>query len=259
MRQVLHIAQREWLEQRRQPVMLTVIGTTFGLLGSLCVVNLWLLQRLADRPDLHENLATLLPGLGAPDTLLPSLAGTVIGVANWLLFGQFLGIAAVLSGHSVLHDRQTGALPFLLLAPVTRLQLLLGKVFGALGPSLLIYGAVTLSTALLLSTQPLAAPYADRLPTSAAWWVAFLLGGPSWAVFVASLCALISHASHDVRTAQQGVWFVVLFASFVCGIALTVLLPEGVWVQLGVAALGALAALGTLTLGAQLISRELSR
>ena len=259
MRQVLHIARREWLEQRRQPVMLSVIGATFGLLGSLCVVNLWLLQRLADEPDLHQHIAALLPALGPAETIVSSLAGTVIGIANWLLFGQLLGIAAVLSGHSVLHDRQTGALPFLLLAPVTRMQLLLGKVVGALGPSLLIYGAVTLSTALLLTTQPVAAPYADRLPTSAAWWVAFLLGGPSWAVFVASLCALISHASRDVRTAQQGVWFVVLFASFVCGIGLTVLLPEGVWVQLGVALVGAMAALGTLTLGAQLISRELSR
>lgn len=256
---IWHIARREWLEQRRQPAMLGVITATFALLALLCVVNAWLLQELSEEPWIHDTVVAVVPALGDAATVVDTLAGTVVGIMNWLLFGQFLGIAAVLAGHSVLHDRQVGALPFLLLAPVTRFQLLAGKVLGALGPSFLIYAVLTASTAAIVSSFPVTAAYADRLPTAPAWWVAFLLGGPSWAVFVASVCALISQASHDVRTAQQGVWFVVLFASFLCGVMLSVLLTEGVAVQLGIASLGAVGSAAVLGAGAQLISRDLSR
>ena len=64
--------------------------------------------------------------------------------------------------------------------------------------------------------------------------------------------------TRDVRTAQQGVWLVVLIAQFACGLMLTVLLPDGPVVQLGVATAGFVTAAMTTWLGSQVISRDLS-
>ena len=51
----------------------------------------------------------------------------------------------------------------------------------------------------------------------------------------------------------------VLIGQFACGLMLTILLPEGPVVQLGVAAFGAAMAAFVIWLGSQVISRDLSR
>ena len=81
---------------------------------------------------------------------------------------------------------------------------------------------------LLASQFAVAADHAVYLPANPAWWVAFMLGGPLCALFVGTLCTIVSCLSHDVRTAQQGVWFVVFFATLICGTALTNGLASGV-------------------------------
>ena len=69
----------------------------------------------------------------------------------------------------------------------------------------------------------------------------------------------MSSLAHDVRTAQQGVWFVVFFATLICGFLLTWALPYGVLAQLGVAGLAAFGAGATQLIGATLMSRDVSR
>ena len=81
-------------------------------------------------------------------------------------------IAAVLAGHSVLHDRQSGTLTFLLLAPVRRTELLLGKVLGAIGPSFAMYLVISGGATVLASTFAITEPYAVRLPPSPPFLVA---------------------------------------------------------------------------------------
>lgn len=260
MSRVWHIARREWLEQARQPAMLAVIAALFVAIGGLVDVALWLLDATARRPAWRDGLATWAPALGLdPDGVVPAVAGGVVGIANWLVFTQFLGITAVLAGHVVLHDRQTGALPFLLLAPVRRAELLAGKVLGAIGPSLVLYVVVSGAATAIAASFEVTAPHRDRLPPSPAFLVAFLAGGPVWSAFVATLCAIVSSVARDVRTAQQAVWFVMFFATFACGFLLAALLPEGVAVQLAVAGLGAVATAGALLVGSRVISRDLGR
>jgi ABC-type Na+ efflux pump permease subunit len=259
-RRILVIARREWLEQARQPAMLAVVAFLFLAIGGLVFAALALIDLVLRDPNALEDVATWFPFLGAdPEGALESAAAGVIAVGNWLIFTQFLGIAAVLAGHAVLHDRQTGTLPFLLLAPVSRAELLAGKILGALGAPLAAYVFVTGATSALAALLPVASVAPDRLPPSPAWLIAFFFGGPAWALFVGAVCAVVSTLAHDVRTAQQVVWFVMFFATFGCGYLLAGLLPLGAGAMLLVAASGLSAAVGAVAIGTQVISRDLSR
>jgi ABC-type transport system involved in multi-copper enzyme maturation permease subunit len=253
---VWHIARREWLEQRRQPVMLGAITLLYGIITTLVVATVALLQMLVTRPNLAEQVVApgeaLEPGLAA-------IVGSVLGLWNFLLFTQFLGIAGVLSGHAVLHDRQCGTLTFLLLAPVRRLPLLTGKVLGAIGWPVVLYLGAAIVGGVLASLFPLARTHLALVPLSAVWWTATLLTAPLWALCIGGVCTLISSLAHDVRTAQQGVWFVLFFATLATGGLLTWSLTQGVATQLGVSALALAGAAGTLFSGAQVISRDLGR
>jgi ABC-type transport system involved in multi-copper enzyme maturation permease subunit len=258
-RRILHLARREWLEQVRQPAMLASIGTLFVAISGLVSLALILLNRIAGDPVLIAQLSQWTPALGIDGDPIPPLVTTVVSIANWLIFTQFLGITAVLAGHAILHDRQVGTLPFLLLAPVRRIELVAGKVFGAIGPSLLLYLVVSGAAGITAAALPVTTPLADRLPPSPAWGIAFLVGGPMWACAVSTVCTLISAATRDVRTAQQVVWLLMFFATFFCGFLLAALLPRGAGVELGVAGLGAVAFGAALVVGSQVISRDLGR
>lgn len=260
MNRILHIAKREWLEQRRQPEMLGVISLLFSAICILVVIALWMLNTIAADPDKAQFMAQFFSVLGdGNQNVLGDLAGGTIQVANWLLFTQFLGITAVMAGHTVLHDRQCSTLPFLLLAPVSRIEILAGKVLGALLPPYILYVVLAGSACSIATLFPITAEYAHLLPPSPAWLIAFFLSGPAWAAFIATLCAIISSVAKDVRTAQQSVWFVMFFATFAVGYLLAGLLPDGPTVQLGVAGLGTLCAVGALALGGQIISRDMGR
>ncbi|MFT4624279.1 MAG: ABC-type transport system involved in multi-copper enzyme maturation permease subunit [Myxococcota bacterium] len=256
---VLHIARREWLEQRRQPVMLGVIGTLYGLVGGIVLLALLLMQLVAGDPARLATLASVLGGDVDPVLLVDGAVGGIVAAYNFLMYSQFLGIAAVLAGHSVLHDRQCGTLTFLLLAPVRRHELLVGKVLGAVGPAFLLYVVISGGASLVATSLPVTAAHSQHLPSNPAWWVAFLLGGPLWAMFIGTVCTIVSSVAKDVRTSQQGVWFVVFFATLICGFLLTWALPYGVLGQLGVAALAAAGTAGAATAGAAVISRDVSR
>jgi ABC-type Na+ efflux pump permease subunit len=260
MRRILHIAKREWLEQRRQPAMLGIIAVLDAVVSGLALTAVGLMQLIAADEKMMVALHRSLPGLAeSPEAIVQYVVGIVVPITNWLIFTQFLGIAAVLAGHSVLHDRQVNTLPFLLLAPLRRVELLTGKVLGAIGAPFLLYVLFSGGACLLLGQMSVTQGFRETLPPNPAWMVAFFLGGPAWALAIGSVCAIISSLSRDVRTAQQGVWLVVLVGQFACGLMLTLLLPEGPLVQLGVAGFGASVAAFVIWLGSQVISRDLSR
>ena len=135
----------------------------------------------------------------------------------------------------------------------------MGKVVGAVGPSLCLYVAICGTASLLIKTLAVVEPYGALLPPSPSWLVAFLLTGPLWAAFVSTVCCIVSTVARDVRTAQQLVWFVVFFATLFAGMLLSYVLEKGVVVQLAVAGLGAVGMMGALLAGTQIISRDVSR
>lgn len=245
---VLLIARRELLELRRQPVMWALVAALFAMVAALALGALGLLQAVAADSVAQAALAAR---WGRHEMLVE----TVVSAYNWLIFTQLLGVVGVLAGHTVLHDRQVGALPFLLLAPVRRVELMAGKVLGVLVLPLALYLVFSGGAAWIAASLPVTAPNASRLPPSPSWAVAFFLGGPAWSLFVAAICAAISGLSRDVRTAQQAVWFALFFATFAAGTLLA--LPVSAGTQLQIAALGLVAGLATLYAAGAAMSREI--
>lgn len=252
---ILHIARREWLEQRRHPGILAIAALLLGTIASLALGVLVLLQVLSG-PEHLPNLAAL-TGMPADEALDVLVTGTLYAF-DFLIYSQYLGFVGVIAGHALLHDRQLGTLPFLLLAPVRRRALLAGKVLGAIGPL----------TALTLGFAALGGLFAGSLPVTAghealagrtgSWWVALLVAGPSWGAFVATATVVTSSMARDVRLAQQAVWLVVFVVQLVVAFLITGSL-ESLSAQVAAAGLGIVATAGAQVVGTELLSRDLGR
>jgi len=255
-RRALHVARREAREQARQPVMLAVIGSLFAIVTGMAVATLFLVQFAHDDPATAELLAKAVP---FDEAAARSIAASVLGLLNFLGFSQYLGVSAVLAGHAMIHERQCGTLTFLLLAPIGRTELVAGKVAGALAWTTALY-VVLVGAGAALATLPSLTDAAPWLtPRSPAWWVAFLVAGPLWASAIATACVLVSSVARDVRAAQQGVWFIVFFATLAAGTLLTGSLNQGLGAQLVSAGAAAVTSATLLALAAVVVSRDLSR
>lgn len=254
------MASREWLEQRREPMMWGVMVALYGLVAAIVVATALLLEAVRSDPETLKILVAAMPGGGGEGSqVVGDLAGLVVSTYSFLLFSQLVGIAAVQAGQSLLHDRQCGTWAFLLLAPIGRLELLLGKVIGAVVPPWVGFLVVNLPACAILAALPATREAAAVLPPSTGGLVAVGLGSLSWATFIGSVGAVVSSQVRDVRTAQQTVWFVVFFAVYVAGYLLGARMGDGALFQLGVAGLGALGTLGVLGLGTALLSRDVTR
>lgn len=252
---ILLVARREILEQRRQPAMLAVIGALYAIVAGFGLVGVAALDQVARHPEGLELVRELLPG-----STVDGLVEATLSFQTFLGFTQYLGICAVSCGHAVLHDRQCGTFTFLLMAPVRRAELLVGKVAGAVAWPTLGYVVVNVIVAGAELLFPLATARGGAwLPSSERWWIALLLCGPALALAVGTVCAALSSVARDVRTAQQGTWFVVFFASLAAGGLLTWSLGAGLVEQVAVVGLALTGALAALSAGTALLARDLGR
>lgn len=249
---------REWRENLRQRWLVGTLALQLGLIALGARQVLKMIDRLAAIPEADVKLQYWSDLLGVPMSLDGITAFAFQGL-NYLVLTQLLGMTAVIAGHAALHDRQCGTLPFLLLSPVHRGELLIGKVLGALSLPLAVYLVVGGGAIGWASTLPIAASQAGTLPPSPAWLIAFLLGAPAWATAIGAMCVGISSLAADVRTAQQAAWVLVFFASFVVGPLLVNLMAAGALVQLVVAGAGAGVAGVSLLVATQIVGRELGR
>jgi len=256
-KRVWHIARREWLEQLRQPALIGVMATLHGVIALLVLTALASIDRLSD-PEMRDIMAPFVNDPAELPAWLEGLAGSTLSLFVFLSLSQFLGLASVLAGHSILHDRQVGTLTFLLLAPIRRAELLLGKVLGAVGLASTLHIGIDGVTALLTTRFAVAAAHPVWLPVSVVWWWAFLVTGPVWAAFVGSMCVIISSQARDVRLAQQGVWFVVFFATLFAGLLVTWALTEGLAAQIGATLLGVAGLVAMLVIGVAAFERDVT-
>jgi ABC-type transport system involved in multi-copper enzyme maturation permease subunit len=165
---------------------------------------------------------------------------------------------AIMSGTSVLHDRECGAMPFLMLAPVTRQQLLAGKLAGAMAIPLVFHLLFVGTSSVCFGQLDSLAPYAHKFGASPAWWFAFLVGAPASAAFVGALGTVISALSRDVRTSMQYTSFFIGLLSLGIGFVLVDCISKGLLLQLVYASGCIVASALTLLLGARLISRDIT-
>jgi ABC-type Na+ efflux pump permease subunit len=256
----LHIARRECVEIARQPILLAVVLTLIVGIALLGGASLFVLDRLVSADGFANELAIFGPAYGLPGKEgFAAFTRVVVHAVNFLVFTQFLGVSGVLAGHTVLHEREVHALPFLLLAPIRRTELVLGKVLGALAIPGAVYAAVVVVLGLFLHTLPITAPVSDLIPPSSGWLAGFALAGPLWAFVVCTLCSIASAIAPDVRTAQQLVWLVVTAITLTVCYALTVLVGAGAWPELVLALAGAIAFAVSLGVASATLGRDLAR
>ncbi len=254
MNAVLHVARAEVLEHWRQPWMLGILVFSYVFYLVLPSALVHFLCSVLEDPVQGKLLREQAAAIGADaDT------GLMMGVLAILtmLFANLPLFVAYLSGYSVLHDRTCGAMPFLMLAPMSRRQLLLGKLLGVLA----------IPTALhLVFVGPgsmIAFSFAERtghtlmFHLDGAWWVAYLLGAPLSAALVGALGTVISARSRDVRTSVQYVCFFVSLLGLASTFVLVENLSRGIGLQLAFAAGCLVLASLTLLAGAALISRDI--
>jgi len=255
MRGILQIARTEVLEHRRQPWMLFILAANYAIW--ICSFGAFFLvfEKMSSQPEAMAMVRQQMVGLGVTVEATLQLATSTFAS---LLFTNLPLYVAIMSGTSVLHDRECGTMPFLMLAPVTRRQLLVGKLAGAMAFPLAFHLLFVGTSSVLLGRLELLAPYAHKFGASPAWWVAFLLGAPCSAAFVGSLGTVISALSRDVRTAMQYTSFFIGLLSLGIGFVLVDGISQGVVLQLAFAIGCMIAAALTLLIGAQLISEDVA-
>lgn len=255
MKRFLRIARTEVLEQRRQPWMLFILGVNYalwiGIFGTLFV----LFDSVARRPEALEPLKEQLSAVGVELGAFLQLTTSTFGS---LCFTNLPLFVAIMSGTSVLHDRECGTMPFLMLAPVTRGQLLAGKLAGAMAFPLGFHVVFVGASSLVLGRLESLAPYAHKFGATPAWWVAFLVGAPASAAFVGALGTVISALSRDVRTSMQYTSFFIGLLSLLFGFVLVDGITRGVVLQLAFAVGCVVATALTLFVGARLISQDVT-
>lgn len=259
MKRVFHVARTEVLEHRRQPWMIAILATNYVFWGAVFLVALTALNVAAKSPETLKLLESQATGLGLCDgeSAIDALLRITTSTFGALLFTNLPLFVAIMSGYSVLHDRTTNALPFLMLAPLSRYQLLLGKLLGAMTiPVLLHLIGVGVTTA-LVRTMDVMAPFGGQFGGSAAWWIAFAVGAPASGMLVGSLGTVISALSRDVRTSMQFTSFFIGILSLGFGFVLFDGINSGVGMQLAFAVGSVLVALGILLVGSRIVSREL--
>ncbi len=255
MKRLLRIAHTEVLEHRRQPWMLFILAANYALWIVLFGGGFLLLDQLAGNPETLGPLKKQLGGMGVEFDTALQLATSTFGS---MCFTNLPLFVAIMSGTSVLHDRECGTMPFLMLAPVTRLQLLVGKLAGAMAIPLVFHLGFVGVSSLALGRLDSLAPYAHKFGASPAWWLAFLVGAPASAAFVGALGTVISALSRDVRTSMQFTSFFIGLLSLGFGWVLVDGLTQGLELQLLFAGGCLVAAAATLFLGARLISRDVA-
>jgi ABC-type transport system involved in multi-copper enzyme maturation permease subunit len=244
------------LEHRRQPWMLFILVVNYALFDLVFGVVFFGVDRIAQSP---ADLATLQEQLAGYGVQLHAFLQVATSTFGSLLFTNLPLFVAIMSGTSVLHDRECGTMPFLMLAPVTRLQLLVGKLAGAMAIPLLLHVVLVGASSLAFGGLASLAPYAPKLGGSPAWWVAFLVGAPAAAAFVGALGTVISALSRDIRTSMQFTSFFIGLLSLGIGLVLVDGITQGLALQVAFAVGCLVAAAATLALGARLISTDVTQ
>jgi ABC-type transport system involved in multi-copper enzyme maturation permease subunit len=255
MKRLIRIAQTELLEHRRQPWMILILAANYGLYIVVFGVLFSSLDGLMSEPQTLVLFRQQLADFGVELDAFLQLATSSFGS---LCFTNLPLFVAIMSGTSVLHDRECGTLPFLMLAPVTRRQLLLGKLAGVMAIPLAFHLVFVGLSSLLFSRIPLLAPFAHKLGADPAWWVAYLFGAPASAAFVGALGTVISALSRDVRTSMQYTSFFIGLLSLGIGVALVDGIAQGIALQLVFATACVVATVVTLLVGARLLSRDVT-
>lgn len=254
------VARTEVKEQLRQRAMLGVMVGNYVLWNLVFVVVLVVLNSSRENAQALALLGQQALSLGICDgeSALRGIVRLTTSTFGAVMFTTMLVFVAMSSGYSVLNDRLQGTMPFLMLAPLSRYQLVFGKVLGVMWVPFVMHVVFVGGTSFAVSGLEVVAPLRGSFGHSAAWWVAFLLGAPAAGFLVGSLGTVISGLARDVRTSMQYTSFFIGILSLGFGHVLFDRMTSGVGLELAFAVGSGLVGLGILWFGSRIISRDLT-
>lgn len=260
MNRVWLVAKNETKEHLRQPSMLAVMLANYLIWNAAFVVVLVLLNSTRENPDMLKMLdqQALQMGICNGESALRGIVRLTTSTFGAVMFTTMPLFVAIMSGYSVLNDRLQGTIPFLMLAPLSRFQLVLGKVVGALALPFAMHVVCVGITSFAVAGLEVMEPFGAQFGGSAAWWVAFLVGTPASSFVIGSLGTVISGLSKDVRTSMQYTSFFIGFLSLGFGHVLFDRMNDGLGVEIGFAAASMVVGLIILWIGSRIISRDLA-
>ncbi len=250
---VLRVARTEVLEHWRQPSMLLIMVVTYVAFIAAFGIAFLAIQIVSTDPTMMALVQVQLDAAGIDfDALVYTGSAGFVTMVFWNLPLY----CALIGANSVLHERTYGTMPFVMLSPLTRFQLLVGKLIGVMAiPTLLHLGFVGLST-LLLSRLAILESSGAMMGGSGSWWIAFLFSTPLMAVLITSIGTVISALSRDVRTALLYTQFLTALFGIASSALIVDMLKETAVVQVVFSVVCFFGGLAALTIGARLISRD---
>jgi ABC-2 type transport system permease protein len=198
------LVAKEFLDLARNPMALLPVGiVTVLALGLPFFIAIGIPRLTGDLLANDSDLTKVSLILGVHDEL------SAEGRIQLFLFQQFLMLfmiipvtgAMALAAHSVVGEKQARTLEPLLATPITTLELLVGKVLGALLPTLAI--AIVGLALYLGGVVVLADPGVARAMANARTAVLVGVVGPAAALMSLQAAIVVSSRVNDPRTAQQ--------------------------------------------------------
>ncbi|MEO1273534.1 MAG: ABC transporter permease subunit [Myxococcota bacterium] len=260
------MAQTEILEHRRQPWMLLAMSTGYILVVGFAWWAFGAMDSVAADPaqlaQLNAQLQTF--GMASPgqtgDTSLRAMVGAVLPGYLALLVTNMPIFVAYFAGYSMIHDRESGVLPFVLLSPLSRGQMLVGKLMGLMAIPMMMHVVGTMLGCLPLMNLEIVATHQALVGGDISWWVLVLGVTPCFALFIGALGTVISALVRDVRASMQimSLCFWLLSLGFNMAVVYSVR-PEGLGQLVGFAVASLVACIITLAVGSQVMARDLGR
>lgn len=197
MNNALVILRKEWLEVRKQPLLLISIivpSIIFTVLPLFVLGSGGALSRM-------KTSTSAPPGVQTPLEL------ALMFSALYLLLPGI--ITSVISSYSIVGEKTSRTLEPLLATPVRTWELLLGKCLASLLPGV---GVTWLSALLFLIGASLMNPLVVVQLLGSGWLIVVLLWAPLLAIIAIAAMIAISSRVNEPRTAQQAsAWLIVPF------------------------------------------------
>jgi ABC-2 type transport system permease protein len=205
------VAAKDWAELSRN---LTVMLSVFVPAIVFVLIPIAMVYLVPGELSIQEFPAELVEGLRGTLPQLNEYSGTDLGQILMLmqmmplLLIVPLAVPVVVSTYSIIGEKQLRTLEPLLAAPVTTLEILVGKIIAAAAPGVAITWFAYI--VLALAVRPGVSPAVHAFVVGPTWLIAVVVVAPAMTVLAVSLGIIVSSRTNDPRAAQQVGMLVIL-------------------------------------------------
>lgn len=256
MRAIITIVKKEWMEVRKNKLVLSVVLFVPLLMVVIPLVMLGVMGRVgASQSDMEEMAAMLRNPLFAGLDPIEAIQSSMAAQFLVLFLMMPLMVPVTIAAYSIVGEKMTRSLEPLLATPVSTLKLLLAKGLAAaipgIGSAWVSYALFLIVARFLVVSDKVYAIFLDPM-----WLVALLVLAPLLTIMAVNVGIIVSSRTSDPRAAEQlgSLIIVPLMVLFIGPLAGFIQLSAATfWIS---AAIALLADVVLVYLGVKLFQRE---